>query len=124
MSQADDGQNASQSICGSGAVVASVAAAPAAPTLKDASPTLGGTQTSVVKAGTEDGKEIEIKDAVLKPHRRIVELKALRALAAIHRLLFHLSHVCAVKYEFSSPLGFDWCCGAYGKEMFLFSANL
>lgn len=70
-------------------VTASVSAAPAvaAPALKDASLALGGTQASVVKAVPEDGKEIEIKDAVLKLHRRIVELDALRALAAINRLV-------------------------------------
>ena len=54
----------------------------------------------------------------LKPHRRIVELDALRALAAISLVLFHLTHVYAVKYGFTPPLGFEWPYGAYGTEMF------
>ncbi len=56
--------------------------------------------------------------AVLKPHRRILELDALRALAAINLVLFHLTHVYSVKYGFSTPLGFEWPYGAYGVEMF------
>ncbi len=55
---------------------------------------------------------------LLKPHRRIVELDALRALAAINLLLFHYTHVYAVKFGYSSPLGFEWPFGAYGVEMF------
>ena len=57
-------------------------------------------------------------DAVLKPHRRIVELDALRALAAINLMLFHFTHVYSVKFGYSSPLGFEWPYGAYGVEMF------
>lgn len=57
-------------------------------------------------------------DDVLKPHQRILELDALRALAAINLLLFHLTHVYAVKFGYSSPLGFEWPFGAYGVEMF------
>ena len=55
---------------------------------------------------------------VLKPHRRIVELDALRALAAINLMLFHFTHVYAVKFGYTSPLGFEWPYGAYGVEMF------
>ncbi|OYP36748.1 acyltransferase family protein [Rhodopirellula sp. MGV] len=57
-------------------------------------------------------------DHVLRPHRRIVELDALRALAAISLMLFHLTHVYSVKYGFTTPLGFEWPYGAYGTEMF------
>ncbi len=57
-------------------------------------------------------------DTVLKPHRRIVELDALRALAAINLVLFHFTHVYSVKFGYSSPLGFVWPYGAYGVEMF------
>ncbi len=56
--------------------------------------------------------------SVLKPHRRILELDALRALAAINLVLFHFTHVYADKFGFSSPLGFEWPFGAYGVEMF------
>jgi peptidoglycan/LPS O-acetylase OafA/YrhL len=55
---------------------------------------------------------------VLKPHRRVLELDGLRALAAINLLLFHFTHVYAVKFGYSSPLGFEWPFGAYGVEMF------
>jgi peptidoglycan/LPS O-acetylase OafA/YrhL len=54
----------------------------------------------------------------LKPHRRILELDSLRALAAINLVLFHLTHVYRVKFGFTSPLGFEWPYGAYGTEMF------
>jgi len=56
--------------------------------------------------------------SVLKPHRRIVELDSLRALAAISLMLFHLTHVYRIKFGFTSPLGFEWHYGAYGTEMF------
>lgn len=55
---------------------------------------------------------------VLKPHRRILELDALRAMAAVNLMLFHLTHVYSVKYGYTSPLGFEWPYGAYGVEMF------
>ena len=57
-------------------------------------------------------------DHVLRPHKRIVELDALRALAAISLMLFHLTHVYSVKYGYSVPLGFEWPYGAYGTQMF------
>lgn len=56
--------------------------------------------------------------SVLKPHRRIVELDSLRALAAISLVLFHLTHVYAEKYGFSRPLLAKWNYGAYGTAMF------
>ncbi|MDA8744933.1 acyltransferase [Rubripirellula amarantea] len=56
--------------------------------------------------------------AVLKPHTRIVELDALRAIAAINLVLFHFTWVYAEKFGYSSDLGFKWPFGAYGVEMF------
>ena len=55
---------------------------------------------------------------VLKPHKRILELDALRALAAINLMLFHFTHVYEVKFGYTNPLGFEWPFGAYGVEMF------
>ncbi|MEM6468820.1 MAG: acyltransferase [Planctomycetota bacterium] len=55
---------------------------------------------------------------VLKPHRRILELDGLRALAAINLVLFHFTHVYHAKFEYTTPLGFEWPYGAYGVEMF------
>lgn len=57
-------------------------------------------------------------DPILKPHRRILELDALRALAAINLVLFHFTHVYSVKFGYTTPLGFEWPYGAYGVEMF------
>jgi len=57
-------------------------------------------------------------EPALKPHKRILELDALRALAAINLVLFHFTHVYSVKYGYSSPLGFEWPYGAYGVELF------
>ncbi len=54
----------------------------------------------------------------LKPHTRILELDSLRALAAINLVLFHFTHVYAVKFGYTSALGFEWPFGAYGVEMF------
>ncbi len=52
------------------------------------------------------------------PRGRIAELDALRAAAAINLILFHFSHVYAVKFGYHQPLGFEWPFGAYGVEMF------
>lgn len=54
----------------------------------------------------------------LQPHRRIVELDALRAVAAINLVLFHFTHVYQVKFGYNEPLGWEWPFGAYGVEMF------
>src|SRR6056297_126086 len=51
--------------------------------------------------------------------RQIIELDALRAMAAVNLVLFHFTHVYAVKFGYSTPLGFEWPYGAYGVEMFL-----
>jgi peptidoglycan/LPS O-acetylase OafA/YrhL len=57
-------------------------------------------------------------ESALKPHARILELDALRALAAINLVLFHYTHVYSVKFGYSSPLGFEWPFGAYGVQLF------
>ncbi|MEM7783845.1 MAG: acyltransferase [Planctomycetota bacterium] len=49
---------------------------------------------------------------------RILELDALRALAAINLLLFHFTLVFENKYGYSSPLGFDFPYGKYGVQLF------
>ncbi len=54
----------------------------------------------------------------LKPHKRILELDALRAIAALNLVLFHFTWVYAEKFGYSSDLGFKWPFGAYGVEMF------
>jgi len=53
-----------------------------------------------------------------RPSRRIVELDALRAIAAINLMLFHFTHVYSVKYGYSSPLGFEFPWGKYGVQLF------
>ncbi|MEM9586273.1 MAG: acyltransferase [Planctomycetota bacterium] len=59
-----------------------------------------------------------IETPALKPHRRIIELDALRALAAINLVLFHLTHVYEVKFGYVESLGWEWPYGAYGVELF------
>ncbi|TWT67985.1 acyltransferase family protein [Crateriforma conspicua] len=58
------------------------------------------------------------KRATLKPHKRIVELDALRAFAAINLVMFHFTHVYDVKFGYVQPLGWQWPFGAYGTAMF------
>ncbi|MEZ6095970.1 MAG: acyltransferase [Pirellulaceae bacterium] len=53
-----------------------------------------------------------------KPTKRIVELDALRALAAINLMLFHFTHVYSVKYGYTSDLGFEFPFGKYGVQLF------
>ncbi|MEM7455710.1 MAG: acyltransferase [Planctomycetota bacterium] len=50
--------------------------------------------------------------------KRILELDALRALAAINLLLFHFTLVYQNKYGYSSPLGFEFPWGKYGVQLF------
>ncbi len=71
-----------------------------------------------ISAPTIDHDAGTSTSSVLSPHRRILELDALRALAAINLVLFHYTHVYAVKFGFATPLGFEWPFGAYGVEMF------
>jgi peptidoglycan/LPS O-acetylase OafA/YrhL len=56
--------------------------------------------------------------------RRIFELDALRALAAINLMLFHFTHVYSVKYGYSSPLGFEFPWGKYGVQLFFMLSGL
>ncbi len=49
---------------------------------------------------------------------RVLELDALRALAAINLMLFHFTHVYQTKYGFIDPLGFEWPYGKYGVQLF------
>lgn len=67
----------------------------------------------------ESGSDCSIhSESALQPHRRIVELDSLRALAAISLVLFHLTHVYAEKYGYTRPLLAKWNYGAYGTAMF------
>ena len=50
--------------------------------------------------------------------KRILELDALRAIAAINLLLFHFTLVFQNKYGYSTPLGFDLPYGKYGVQLF------
>lgn len=50
--------------------------------------------------------------------RRIVELDALRALAAINLVFFHFTHVYQVKYGYVGSLGFELPYGKYGVQLF------
>ena len=50
--------------------------------------------------------------------KRIVELDSLRAIAALNLVLFHFTHVYAVKYGYTSPLGFEFAFGKYGVQLF------
>ena len=49
---------------------------------------------------------------------RILELDALRAIAALNLLLFHYTLVFPNKYGFNTPLGFDFPYGKYGVQLF------
>lgn len=49
---------------------------------------------------------------------RILELDALRALAALSLMLFHFTHVYSVKYGYVPPLGFEFPYGKYGTQLF------
>jgi peptidoglycan/LPS O-acetylase OafA/YrhL len=48
----------------------------------------------------------------------VIELDALRALAAINLMLFHFTHVYQVKYGFTTALGFELPYGKYGVQLF------
>ena len=50
--------------------------------------------------------------------KRILELDALRAFAAINLLLFHFTLVYQNKYGYVTPLGFDLPFGKYGVQLF------
>lgn len=62
--------------------------------------------------------------SVKKASNRILELDALRALAAINLMLFHFTHVYSAKYGFTSDLGFNFPFGKYGVELFFMLSGL
>jgi peptidoglycan/LPS O-acetylase OafA/YrhL len=55
---------------------------------------------------------------------RIVELDSLRAIAALNLVLFHFTHVYAVKYGYTTPLGFEFPFGKYGVQLFFMLSGL
>jgi peptidoglycan/LPS O-acetylase OafA/YrhL len=59
-----------------------------------------------------------MNEVTAKSSGRIVELDALRALAAINLMLFHFTYVYQVKFGFSSPLNFQYPFGKYGVQLF------
>jgi len=59
-----------------------------------------------------------------KSSSRILELDALRALAAINLMLFHFTHVYTMKYGFTSDLGFQFPFGKYGVQLFFMLSGL
>jgi len=59
-----------------------------------------------------------------QPSRRILELDALRALAAINLMLFHFTFVYSTKYGFTSDLGFSFPFGKYGVQLFFMLSGL
>lgn len=56
--------------------------------------------------------------ASLPQRERLIELDSLRALAAINLVLFHYTHVYAVKHGFVSELGWEFPWGKYGVQLF------
>lgn len=60
----------------------------------------------------------EMLDSAKPKTKRIIELDALRAIAALNLLLFHFTWVYSEKYGFASPLGFTLPYGKYGVELF------
>ena len=50
--------------------------------------------------------------------KRILELDALRAIAALNLLMFHFTWVYVAKYGFESPVGFVMPYGKYGVQLF------
>ena len=59
-----------------------------------------------------------------KKSQRILELDALRALAAINLMLFHFTHVYSVKYGYLTELGFEFPYGKYGVQLFFMLSGL
>ena len=55
---------------------------------------------------------------------RILELDALRAMAAINLLLFHFTYLYQSKYGFTSPLGIAYPYGKYGVQLFFMLSGL
>ena len=59
-----------------------------------------------------------------KKSNRILELDALRAMAAINLLLFHFTYLYQNKYGFTSPLGIAYPYGKYGVQLFFMLSGL
>lgn len=49
---------------------------------------------------------------------RVLELDAVRALAALSLMLFHFTYLYSKKYGYVPPLGFDFPYGKYGTQLF------
>ncbi len=62
--------------------------------------------------------EAAVNTEPIRRSSRIIELDALRALAAINLMLFHFTHVYQVKYGFVGTLGFELPYGKYGVQLF------
>lgn len=67
---------------------------------------------------------IESPAPVNRTTSRIIELDSLRALAAINLVLFHFTHVYAVKYGYTSAPGFEFPFGKYGVQLFFMLSGL
>lgn len=65
-----------------------------------------------------------LEAAAINKSKRIVELDALRALAALNLLLFHFTYLYQCKYGFSTPLGIDYPYGKYGVQLFFMLSGL
>jgi peptidoglycan/LPS O-acetylase OafA/YrhL len=61
---------------------------------------------------------------VARPSSRIIELDALRALAALNLMLFHFTYLYEVKHGFSRPLGITYPYGKYGVQLFFMLSGL
>jgi peptidoglycan/LPS O-acetylase OafA/YrhL len=62
--------------------------------------------------------------AELNQVRRIFELDALRALAALNLMLFHFTWVYSEKYGFATDLEFKYAYGKYGTQLFFMLSGL
>jgi peptidoglycan/LPS O-acetylase OafA/YrhL len=56
--------------------------------------------------------------------RRIAELDALRAIAALNLVAFHYTHVYHVHYGYTEPLGVEWPFGKYGVALFFMLSGM
>jgi peptidoglycan/LPS O-acetylase OafA/YrhL len=60
----------------------------------------------------------------LRRSTRILELDALRAMAAINLLVFHFTYLYQNKYGYSAPLGLTYPYGKYGVQLFFMLSGL
>jgi peptidoglycan/LPS O-acetylase OafA/YrhL len=68
--------------------------------------------------------QAELEPKLVPERKRVVELDAIRALAAINLVAFHFTHVYAVKYGFTSSPGFEFPWGKYGVQLFFMLSGL